>query len=276
MTEMDCRPIRLTIAYDGSRWHGWQVQDNAPTVQQAVSDAIFRTTGERVLPHGAGRTDAGVHARGQVALFRTSSRIPAERFRDALNSLLPDSISVLESEEAAADFHPQRSAVAKHYRYQILNRRSRDPFLAGRAWHVPGPIRLDLLQAAANAFLGHHDFHAFCASGHATKTYDRTIHRSEWREEGGLLVFDTVGSGFLYNMVRIMVGTMVDSALCGAKREEGRPAPRSGRWILPEDIPDVIASGDRAKAGRTAPPDGLYMMRVHYRQEPDWLIGGTE
>lgn len=270
MTESNVRAIRLTIAYDGSCWHGWQVQENAPTVQQTLSEALLRITGETVVPHGAGRTDAGVHARGQVALFHTQSRMPAERFREALNSLLPRSIAILDATEAEEGFHPQRSAVAKHYQYLVHNRRVRDPFSIGRVWHVPTPLSLELLQEGACAFPGEHDFRAFCSSGHSVKTYERTIYSAEWSRTGDTLVFDTVGSGFLYNMVRIMVGTMVDAAL-GATRGDAAIQRSGTRVLRPEDLPGLIASGDRSRAGRTAPPDGLYMMQVFYEQKACWI-----
>lgn len=254
----------MIIAYDGYPWHGWQMQDNAPTVQEALGKAIRKLIGEDVVLYGAGRTDAGVHAKGQVVLFRHNSTIPANRFREALNSILPDSIVVLESEAAADDFHPQFSAIGKHYRYLVLNRPTRDPFWENRAWHVPVPLALSDLNTCSKAFVGTHDFRGFCAAGHSVKTFDRTIYHASWHKDGDMLVFDVVGSGFLYNMVRIMVGTMVSSALHMA-RPERKPA------ICPEQLPEIIASQDRTRAGETAPPDGLYMQHVIYDSVEGYL-----
>ncbi len=253
------RNIRLTLEYDGASYHGWQCQKNGTSVQETLAGAIAAITGERTLPEGAGRTDAGVHALGQVACFRTASRIPAERFADALNAVLPRNVAVTASAEAAAGFHPRKHATGKHYRYTVLNRPYRSALLAGRAWHVPATLDLSAMRRAAADLLGTHDFRSFCASGHSVKTYVRTIRRAEWTEEpdSGLLRFDIEGSGFLYNMVRIVVGTLVEI----------------GRGKRPDtDIRMLLAAGDRRRAGITAPAGGLCMMAVRY--EADEKAGG--
>ena len=245
------RNIRLLLEYDGSAYHGWQCQKNGASVQETLADAIAAITGERVMPEGAGRTDAGVHALGQVACFRTESRIPSERFADALNAVLPRNIAVTASEEADMGFHPRKHATGKLYRYTVLNRPYRSALMEGRAWHVPAELDLAAMRRAAAEVAGTHDFRSFCASGHSVKTYVRTIRRAEWTgvPGEGVLQFDIEGSGFLYNMVRILVGTMVEI----------------GRGKRPvDDLRMLLEAGDRRKAGITAPAGGLCMMAVRY------------
>ena len=243
------RNIRLILEYDGSAFHGWQIQKNGVSVQETLAIAISAITGGKAMPTGAGRTDAGVHAYGQVAAFQTESRISAEKFADALNAVLPRSVAVVHSEEAEAGFHPRRDATGKHYRYLVLNRPCRSALMAHRAWHVPKALDFDGMQAAAHQLVGLHDFRAFCASGHSVKTYTRLMTRAEWSQTGDIVQFDIEGSGFLYNMVRILVGTMVEVGR-GRRTADGFGA--------------ILASGDRRQAGITAPPGGLYMMSVRY------------
>ncbi|MCX7774118.1 MAG: tRNA pseudouridine(38-40) synthase TruA [Clostridia bacterium] len=243
------RNIKLTVEYDGSRYHGWQYQENALSVQEVLSKALKRLTGEDIIPDGAGRTDGGVHAYGQVASFRTASSIPADKFMVALNTFLPDDVSISSSTLADDSFHARFSAKGKHYRYQILNRHTRSALYANRVWHVREHLDVDAMRQAAGYFIGHHNFKAFCASGHQVKTFDRTVYESKWSQDGDLLIFDTKGDGYLYNMVRIMVGTMVDIG-------RGRFSPRV--------IEEAIASGERNNLGVTAPPSGLYLMEVYY------------
>jgi len=243
------RNIKLILEYDGSKYHGWQYQDNAWTVQQELAEAIRKLTGESVMPDGAGRTDAGVHALGQVACFKTQSTIPAEKFALALNSLLSPGVCVLRSEEAPLDFHPRFSAKGKHYRYLVLNRKQRSPLWENRAWHVRDELDLEAMAKAARYLEGTHYFRAFCASGHQNKTFERTITHSAWTFQGEILCYDTKGNGFLYNMVRIMTGAMVDI---------GR-----GRYP-PEVILEAFETGDRNTLGMTAPAMGLYLVEVFY------------
>lgn len=250
------RNIKLTIEYDGAAYHGWQFQENALSVQEVVSRAIKKLTGEDIMPDGAGRTDAGVHAFGQVATFKTASVIPAEKFTIALNSFLPKDVSIKSSEEVPLDFHARFSAVGKHYRYVVLNRRQRSALHADRAWHVRENLNFEAMKDAAARFIGYHYFKAFCAAGHHVKTFDRTIYQAYWEREGDLLVFNTCGDGFLYNMVRIMVGSMIDI---------GR-----GRFS-PEVITEALVSQERNDLGMTAPPGGLYLMAVYYNDT--FLIG---
>lgn len=243
------RNIKLVLEYDGSKYHGWQFQINACSVQEELAGAINKLTGESVIPEGAGRTDAGVHALGQVACFKTRSPIPAGKFAPALNCLLTPGVSVLRSEEVGPDFHPRFSAKGKHYRYLILNRPQRSPLWEDRAWHVRETLDLEAMEKAARYFEGTHHFRAFCASGHQNRTFDRTITHSTWTFQDGMLQYDTMGNGFLYNMVRIMTGTMVDI---------GR-----GRFP-PEVILEAFETGDRNTLGMTAPAMGLYLVEVFY------------
>lgn len=243
------RKIKLIIEYDGSKYHGWQYQENALSVQEVLAKAIKKLTGEDIMPDGAGRTDAGVHAYGQVASFVTSSSIPAEKFTPALNSYLPNNVSIIASKEAEDDFHARFSAKGKHYRYIIINRPQKSALWADRAWHVREILDFDAMEKAAQYFLGHHSFKAYCASGHSLKTFDRTIFHSQWHRDGELLIYDTKGDGFLYNMVRIMVGTMVDIG-------KGRYGPGI--------IEEAIRNEKRNSIGVTAPPVGLYLVEVFY------------
>jgi len=243
------RNIKLVLEYDGSKYHGWQFQANANSVQQELATAIKKLTGESVIPDGAGRTDAGVHALGQVASFKTESSIPAEKFAPALNSILPPGICVLRSEQADPDFHPCFSAKGKHYCYLVLNRAQRSPLWETRAWHVRDRLDFEAMEKAARYFMGTHNFRAFCASGHQNKTFTRTIAHSSWQFGNEVLRYDTIGDAFLYNMVRIMTGTMIDI---------GR-----GRFP-PEVILEAFETGERNTLGMTAPPEGLYLVEVFY------------
>lgn len=243
------RRIKLTIEYDGSAYHGWQYQDNAISVQEELRDAIYKLTGEDIIPEGAGRTDAGVHAYGQVACFNTMSSIPAEKFAIALNTHLPDDISILLSCEVHQDFHPRFSAKKKYYRYVIINRPHKSAIWAKKAWHVRGELDFVAMERAASYVEGFHNFKAFCASGHNVKTFERTVYSAKWNKNGEFLFFDIIGDGFLYNMVRIIVGTLVDIG--------------KGRFN-PDVIKNGLEQGERNLIGVTAPPEGLYLMEVFY------------
>lgn len=243
------RKIKLTIEYDGSGYHGWQFQNNAVSVQEHISKALKKLTGEDVIPDGAGRTDTGVHALGQVASFFTGSKIPAEKFAIALNTFLPNDISIKASEEVEESFHARFCAIGKHYRYIVYNRYYRSALWTNRAWHVRDDLDIEAMRESAKSFIGHHCFKAFCAAGHSVKTFDRTIMYSDWSKDGECLIFDVKGNGFLYNMVRIMVGTMVDIG--------------KGRFS-PGIIKEAIERGERNSIGVTAPSEGLYLVEVYY------------
>jgi tRNA pseudouridine38-40 synthase len=243
------RTIRLTLEYDGTAYLGWQRQPQGMTVQQALEEAVARITGAMPSVVGSGRTDAGVHARGQVAHFKTPSAMPAATFHRALNALLPRDIVVLGAEEAAADFHARFSARGKRYAYTIWNDPVRPVLKRHIVWHCRRRLAVDRLRAASECLLGTQDFRAFESSGAAAKTTTRTVTLAEWSRNGPELVFAVEADGFLYNMVRSIVGSLVEVGL-------GKRAPE---WIR-----ELIASRDRTKAGPTAPPRGLCLVRVDY------------
>jgi tRNA pseudouridine38-40 synthase len=244
------RNIRLLLEYDGTRYHGWQRQAEALTIQQVLEEALERLTGEKTALIGSGRTDAGVHARGQVANFRTMSPIPLQAFHKGMNSLLPKDIAVLEAVEAEPSFHARKSAQAKTYEYRILNRPSRAPLDRHRAWWVESSLNLAAMATAAGALPGEHDFTAFRASGSDNLNPVRRVLAAEWRHEfGGWLIFTVTATGFLRGMVRSLVGTM-------AAVGRGKAPP----VILAE----LLTSGARHLAGPTAPPQGLYLVEVFY------------
>ncbi len=200
------RHIRLVVEYDGTGLHGWQRQDNGTTVQQHLEEALAELLVHEVQVTGASRTDAGVHARGQVAVFHTERRIPLHGIRRGLNSMLPAQIAVREASEVADDFHPRFSATGKHYRYTMLVRPDRSPRWRDRAWHHPEPLDLEAMRAAAAHLIGEHDFAAFRAAGCAAKTTTRRVEEIAITPEGDLVILDVRGNAFLRQMVRIIVG----------------------------------------------------------------------
>jgi tRNA pseudouridine38-40 synthase len=247
---MTIRNIRLLVEYDGTRYHGWQRQAEAVTIQQVLEESLERLTGEQVALIGSGRTDAGVHARGQVANFRTTSPIPLQAFHKGMNSLLPKDIAVLSALEAEPAFHARKSARAKTYEYCILNRPTRSPLYHHHAWWIDAPLDLAAMAGAAGALPGEHDFTAFRASGSDNLNPVRRVLAAEWRHEfGGWLIFTVTATGFLRGMVRSLVGTM-------AAVGRGKAPP----LILAE----LLTSGARHLAGPTAPPQGLYLVEVFY------------
>ncbi len=241
--------IALCLRYDGSRYHGWQVQKNDVTVAETLEQAVFKATGERLRVVGCGRTDAGVHALRYCANFRSDSRIPLSRLPLALNSRLPEDIAVLEAVEVPEDFNAISSCIKKEYIYKILNRNIRDPFLENRVCFYPQHLDLSRMQAAARAFEGTHDFRAVRSLGTETKTTVRTVHWCRAEKDGDLITVSICADGFLYNMCRAMVGTMVYASY--------------GK-LEPEDIPALLAAGDRRLTGPTMPPQGLYLNRLWY------------
>ena len=246
------RRIRLTVEYDGTNYGGWQLQDNAPTVQGCLEQALFELTGEHTRITGASRTDAGVHAKGQVAHFDTESNIPADRFSYALNTHLPPDIRVQESAEAAQGFHSRFWTSGKRYSYTIFNKKHASALLAHRSWHVYRDLDVDKMQRAANDLVGTHDFAAFCATGGSAKTTVRTLHDVRVERMGDCVIITVEGNAFLYNMVRIIAGTMLDIGM-------GRKEPSSFRKAL--------ETGDRLALGITAPASGLELTRVYYADE---------
>jgi tRNA pseudouridine38-40 synthase len=248
------RNIRLLLEYDGTRYHGWQRQADAATLQQTLEEALERLTGEQVTLIGSGRTDAGVHARGQVANFRTRSAIPLQAFHQGLNSMLPNDIAVLAADEAPPKFHARKSAQAKTYEYRILNRPTRSPLHHHYAWWIAPPLDLAAMARAAAVLPGEHDFSAFRASGSDNQNPRRRVLAAGWRHsEGGWLNFHITATGFLRGMVRSLVGTLVEV----------------GRGKAPATVlADLLKSGARHLAGPTAPPQGLYLVEVFYENYP--------
>ena len=241
--------ILLTISYDGTNYSGWQKQKNAVTVQGEFDKAcstLFKTDIESI---GASRTDAGVHALGQRAVIDVDTSIPAEKIPLALNPLLPDDIVVTHAEEVGADFNPRFKALKKTYEYSIYNAPFRNPLYRNYSEDVRYELDLDSMRMACEAFVGEHDFRAFCASGNSSKTTVRTIYALDVEKDGDFIKIRVTGNGFLYNMVRIIAGTLIYVG-------EGR--------IAPDDLPEIIASGDRRKAGKTAGPSGLVLVKIMY------------
>lgn len=268
------RNIRLTLAYDGSYYVGWQVQPNGVSVQAVVEAAILKLTGEPSRLMAAGRTDSGVHAFGQVANFTTESNIPCEKLRAGLQNFLPEDVAVRDVSEVDVEFHSTYSAKSKSYRYVIHNSRVPNPLLRQYTWRYSAELDADVMQQAANTLLGTHDFRCFESHFPNKATSVRTIFEARverhriwnlWSPEGHstlpdfsagadepppeLIVFDITGDGFLYNMVRAIVGTLV---------KVGR-----GTWS-PGDVTRIIEDGDRSQAGETAPAHGLYLVEVKY------------
>jgi len=267
------RNLKLTLSYDGSDFAGWQVQPSAATVQGTLASAIGRITGEKVLPQGSGRTDAGVHALAQVTTFVTESSVPAANFVKALNDILPASIRVLEVEEVAADFHARKSARAKTYRYRIYRAAICPPFLARYVWHYPYPLDEQAMEQAAALVEGEHDFTSFAALDPERNTVGppafalnenaerreggqvsnvRRIFSSNWARQEDEFIYTVRGSGFLHHMVRNLVGTFI---LVGKKT------------LRSDDVTRILKAQDRSAAGATAPASGLFLVNVEYRIE---------
>ena len=243
------RNIALRLSYDGSAYHGWQVQKNEISVAETLETALTKICGHPVKTVGCGRTDAGVHALRYCANFRTDCRIPIDRFPLAVNSRLPGDISVSDAVEAPEDFNAIGSCLKKEYIYRILNSAVPDPFLQKRACFYPQRLDLSLMQQAARAFEGTHDFKAVRSLGTETKTTVRTVYWCRAEKEGDLITVSICADGFLYNMCRAMVGTMVYASY--------------GK-LLPEEIPALLEKGDRRLTGPTMPPQGLYLNRIWY------------
>jgi tRNA pseudouridine38-40 synthase len=261
------RNIKLTIAYDGADFHGWQVQPGLPTIQGALTEAAKEITQEKIMIHGASRTDTGVHALGQAAHFKTQSLLSAEEFQRALNALLPPAIRIVAAEELGPDFHARWQAQGKTYRYRIYRGRVLPPFDYRRALHYSGPLDEEAMAAAARLFEGEHDFTSFAASSGSEEDdsgrdkvrvlYSSEIVRELAREE---IAYVVRGRSFLRYMVRKIVGTLIEVG-------KGR--------LAPADIPRLFEARDRSCSGPTVPPEGLYLVSLEYPDPTDSLASSS-
>ena len=246
---LQLKRVLLTIAYDGTNYHGWQVQKNAVTVQEVLCQAVCKMLGKPTDVVGTSRTDAGVHAREFTCHLECDSSIPTTAFVRGLNSLLPSDIAVLDCKEIPNDFHARYNAKGKTYRYYIYNSNKKDPFKIRYAWQIERTLNVEKMNEFSKQIIGTHDFYAFSSSGRTVEDTVRTISECCFTKEENNIVLTVTANGFLYNMVRIIVGTAV--------------AISDGKIKL-QDIPEVLNSRKREDAGITAPPQGLFLEKVHY------------
>ncbi len=252
---MDTLKLKLTVAYDGTAYEGWQVQKVGTGVQQKVEEALAKLFPSAPRLHSSSRTDTGVHARGMVAHFevaRAEFKMPVAKLLLAVNAWLPDDIRVMAAARAKADFHARFHATGKQYRYCVWNHPAADPLLRTQAWHVPRALDLPAMRAAASLFVGTHDFRSFAANrGDVLKNAVRTLTRCDLRRSGSLLTFIIEGDGFLYKMCRGIVGTLVQVG-------QGK--------IEPDEIRKILAHRDRRVAGMSGPAHGLVLWKVYYKK----------
>lgn len=246
------RNLKLTVRYDGSAYHGWQYQPNCITVEEQMKKACRQILGEDVKIQSCSRTDTGVHANMFCCNFTTQCQRDEDKIILGLNAVLPENIAVYGCEEVAPSFHARYSCVSKEYIYKIWNGKQRNPFLISYALHYPRKIDEKFLDGQAKAFIGTHDFAAFCASGSSVQSTVRTVYECGVERDGDTVIFRVRGNGFLYNMVRIMVGTLLDI-------NDGK--------IPADTIDDIILSANRERAGITAKPQGLYLNKIFYEKE---------
>lgn len=243
------RNIKLTISYDGTGYNGWQIQKNGRTIQEELECAIKKVFKKKHQIYGASRTDAGVHAKAQVAHFRTSSTIPVGKIAIALNTVLPESIGVIKAEEFPQGFHARFDAASKIYRYYIFNSRERDPFNERHSWRVPYELNIPLMRKEAASLLGKHDFKSFQARDKIERNSIYAIRKLNIQKKSSSITIDIEADGFVYNMVRNIVGTLVDI---------GRG------YLAPGSMEKILEAKDRRKAGPTAPAKGLFLIKVKY------------
>lgn len=241
--------IKLTLEYDGTEYYGWQKQKEMKTIQGQLEEAIFIVTKEACEVTGSSRTDAGVHAKGFVANFKTNSKVPPERFREALNVKLPNDIVVIKSEKVEDDFHARYCAKGKTYEYYILNDQVPSALIRNQVYHYKYDLDIEAMKEGAKQFIGTHDFAAFRTQGSSVKGTIRTIFDVKVEKTEKIIKISVSGDGFLYNMVRIIVGTLIK---VGNKK------------LKPEDIQDIIREGNRKRAGMVVPPNGLVLEKVFY------------
>lgn len=243
------RNLLLTISFDGTAYHGWQVQDNALTVQQTLQDALQQLCSRRDNVVGCSRTDAGVHANMYCCNIRTEHPIPCDKLVTALNAVLPRDIAALDCREVDFDFHARYDCKSKEYIYKIWNSPNKNPFLYNHSLHYKYPLDEEFLSSQAKQFIGTYDFSSFCAAGSSVEDTVRTVMNASVERNGDEVIFRVEADGFLYNMVRIMMGTLIDIS----------------RGKLPENsIPQIIEAKNRFAAGYTAPARGLYLNKIHY------------
>lgn len=248
------RTLLLTLRFLGTRYHGWQVQENAKSIQEQVQDAVEELFGQRDPVTGCSRTDTGVHAEMYCCTLRTENQISCCRLIAGMNAKLPEDIAVYRCVEVPEDFHPRYDATAKQYRYRIWNGPARNPFFEDRAFYVHPPLDAERMNEQAQDFLGTHDFTSFTNSREVINDNVRTVRRAEVFREGESIVFLVEADGFLYNMVRVMAGTLI--AIETGKRDPG-------------SIPAILDARDRNAAGQTAPASGLCLWHVYYENHPD-------
>ena len=246
--------VKLVVAYDGTNYRGWQIQNNGETIESMLNRAISSLTGEDIHVMGSSRTDSGVHAMGNVAVFDTEARMAADKFSYALNQRLPEDIRIQNSCEVPSDFHPRYQKTVKTYEYRILNREFPLPAYRLNAHFTYRPLDIARMQEAACYLEGEHDFQSFCAAGAQVKTTVRTIYELTVEKEGDLIVIRITGNGFLYNMVRIIAGTLMKVGM--------------GEWE-PERMTEILEGRDRKLAGPTAPAKGLTLMEIHFKGEKE-------
>lgn len=244
--------VKMIVAYDGTNYKGWQVQPNGITIEEVLNRELSRLLGEQIVVTGASRTDSGVHSLGNVAIFDTETRMPADKIAFALNQRLPEDIVVQGSCEVPADWHPRYAASRKTYEYRILNRTFRMPTRRLDTYFYHYPLDVEMMRKAAAYLVGEHDFKSFCAVGAQVKTTVRTIYDCDVKKDGDIITIRVTGNGFLYNMVRIIAGTLIKVG---------------GGEIAPEQIKEILAACDRSAAGPTAPAHGLTMMGIEYLEE---------
>lgn len=245
--------VMMRVAYDGTDYCGWQFQPGAPTVEGVLNQALSELLGETIVVTGASRTDSGVHALGNVAVFDTETRIPPEKISYALNQRLPEDIVVQESGEVAPDFHPRHCNSTKTYEYRILNREFPLPTERRDSYFTYRKLDVKIMQDAAKYVIGTHDFASFCSAHAQTETTVRTVYDCTVKQTGDMICIRVTGAGFLYNMVRIIAGTLLEIG-CGARK--------------PEEMKDIIAACDRSAAGPTAPAHGLTMIGIEFEKNP--------
>ena len=244
--------VRLIVAYDGTNYRGWQVQPNGITIEEVLNKHLSALLGEEIVVTGASRTDSGVHSMGNVAIFDTNTRMPAEKISFALNQRLPEDIVVQESKEVPSDWHPRYQVSRKTYEYRILNRTFRQPMRRLDTYFYHYPLDVEKMQKAASYLIGEHDFKSFCAVGAQVKTTVRTIYTCDVIKENDIITIRVTGNGFLYNMVRIIAGTLIRVG---------------GGDMEPERMPEILDALDRNAAGATAPAHGLTMIGIEYESE---------